>query len=59
MKINQKKGRGLGLCSGGLDSILSGLVLREQGLHVEWITFETPFYHSKYYQAVSHDAEGA
>jgi len=47
MKINQKKGRGLGLCSGGLDSILSGLVLREQGLHVEWITFETPFFSSE------------
>ena len=46
MKINQKKSSGLGLCSGGLDSILSGLVLREQGLHVEWITFETPFFSS-------------
>ena len=46
MKINQKKSRGLGLCSGGLDSILSGLVLREQGLHVEWITFETQFFSS-------------
>jgi len=47
MKINQKKGKGLGLCSGGLDSILSGLVLREQGLHVEWVTFETPFFSSE------------
>ena len=47
MKINQKKGQGLGLCSGGLDSILSGLVLREQGLRVEWITFETPFFSSE------------
>ncbi len=47
MKINQKKGSGLGLCSGGLDSILSGLVLREQGLCVEWITFETPFFSSE------------
>jgi hypothetical protein len=36
--------RALGLCSGGLDSILSGLVLRNQGIHVEWITFETPFF---------------
>ena len=44
MKSNQKKSSGLGLCSGGLDSILSGLVLQEQGLHVEWITFETPFF---------------
>lgn len=47
MKINQKKSSGLGLCSGGLDSILSGLVLREQGLHVEWISFETPFFSSR------------
>ncbi|MCP4745569.1 MAG: tRNA 4-thiouridine(8) synthase ThiI [Desulfobacteraceae bacterium] len=36
--------RALGLCSGGLDSILSALVLREQNIHVEWITFETPFF---------------
>jgi tRNA-specific 2-thiouridylase len=36
--------RALGLCSGGLDSILSALVLRRQGIHVEWITFETPFF---------------
>jgi len=46
MNSNQKNVRGLGLCSGGLDSILSGLVLRDQGLHVEWITFETPFFSS-------------
>jgi len=39
--------RALGLCSGGLDSILSGLVLRRQGIHVEWITFETPFFSSR------------
>ena len=38
------KARGLGLCSGGLDSMLSGLLLREQGIEVEWITFETPFF---------------
>lgn len=36
--------RGLGLCSGGLDSILSALVLRDQGVEVEWISFETPFF---------------
>lgn len=36
--------RGLGLCSGGLDSILSALVLRDQGVDVEWISFETPFF---------------
>ncbi|MDY6791846.1 MAG: tRNA 4-thiouridine(8) synthase ThiI [Thermodesulfobacteriota bacterium] len=36
--------RALGLCSGGLDSILAALVLREQGIEVEWVTFETPFF---------------
>ena len=40
----QKKVRALGLCSGGLDSTLAGLVLRDQGIDVEWITFETPFF---------------
>jgi tRNA-uridine 2-sulfurtransferase len=34
----------LGLCSGGLDSILSALVLRGQGVDVHWVTFETPFF---------------
>jgi tRNA U34 2-thiouridine synthase MnmA/TrmU len=36
--------RALGLCSGGLDSMLSALVLRHQGLQVEWVSFETPFF---------------
>jgi len=36
--------RALGLCSGGLDSMLAGLVLRGQGIAVEWVTFETPFF---------------
>jgi len=44
MNSNQKKVKGLGLCSGGLDSMLAGLVLQRQGLSVEWITFETPFF---------------
>ena len=44
MKSEFKKVRGLGLCSGGLDSILAGLVLKEQGVEVEWISFETPFF---------------
>jgi tRNA U34 2-thiouridine synthase MnmA/TrmU len=38
--------RALGLCSGGLDSILSALVLREQGVAVHWVSFETPFFSS-------------
>ncbi|MBR9980395.1 MAG: tRNA 4-thiouridine(8) synthase ThiI [Desulfatitalea sp.] len=40
----QRTIRALGLCSGGLDSMLSALVLRDQGVHVEWINFETPFF---------------
>jgi len=43
----KKKVRALGLCSGGLDSILSALLLREQGIETEWITFETPFFSSE------------
>jgi len=39
-----KKVRALGLCSGGLDSILAALVLRNQDIEVAWITFETPFF---------------
>ena len=41
-KKNQTKA--LGLCSGGLDSILSALVLQRQGIEVAWISFETPFF---------------
>jgi len=36
--------RALGLCSGGLDSMLAGLVLKNQGIDVTWISFETPFF---------------
>jgi len=46
MKKKIKPVRALGLCSGGLDSILSGLVLREQGIDVAWVTFETPFFNA-------------
>jgi tRNA-specific 2-thiouridylase len=44
MNSNKQKIRALGLCSGGLDSTLAGLVLLDQGIEVEWITFETPFF---------------
>jgi tRNA-specific 2-thiouridylase len=44
MATRETKVSALGLCSGGLDSILSALVLRDQGIHVEWISFETPFF---------------
>ena len=46
MKPIEKKVSALGLCSGGLDSILAGLVLRQQNVEVNWITFETPFFSS-------------
>ena len=44
MNNENKKTRALGLCSGGLDSTLAGVFLRDQGIEVEWITFETPFF---------------
>ncbi len=39
--------KALGLCSGGLDSILSALMLMDQGIDVTWISFETPFFDAK------------
>ena len=47
MSFEQKKVRALGLCSGGLDSMLAGLILRNQDIDVQWITFETPFFSSQ------------
>ena len=44
MANSVKKVRALGLCSGGLDSTLAGLVLRQQPIEVAWISFETPFF---------------
>ena len=44
MDSSGKPVRALGLCSGGLDSMMSALVLRKQGIEVEWVTFETPFF---------------
>jgi tRNA U34 2-thiouridine synthase MnmA/TrmU len=46
MKAEKKTVRALGLCSGGLDSMMSGLVLRQQGIDVEWVSFETPFFNA-------------
>jgi tRNA U34 2-thiouridine synthase MnmA/TrmU len=55
MNAAQKKdARALGLCSGGLDSMLAGLVLREQGIDVAWITFETPFFTADKARHASH-----
>jgi tRNA-specific 2-thiouridylase len=45
--------KGLGLCSGGLDSILSALLLKSQGIDVTWICFETPFFSSEAAQKAS------
>lgn len=45
--------RGLGLSSGGLDSILSALVLKQQGIEVTWVAFETPFFSSDAAQKAS------
>jgi tRNA-specific 2-thiouridylase len=45
--------KGLGLCSGGLDSILSALLLKSQGIDVTWICFETPFFSSESAQKAS------
>jgi tRNA U34 2-thiouridine synthase MnmA/TrmU len=36
--------RALGLTSGGLDSIVSALVVKDQGIEVSWVNFETPFF---------------
>ncbi len=44
MNAEKKQVRGLGLCSGGLDSMLAGLILRDQSINVEFVTFETPFF---------------
>ncbi|MBT8371606.1 MAG: tRNA 4-thiouridine(8) synthase ThiI [Deltaproteobacteria bacterium] len=46
MHTTARKVRALGLCSGGLDSMMSGLVLRNQGIEVEWVSFETPFFNA-------------
>jgi tRNA U34 2-thiouridine synthase MnmA/TrmU len=46
MNLSLKKVKALGLCSGGLDSMLSALLLRKQGVDVQWVTFETPFFSS-------------
>jgi tRNA U34 2-thiouridine synthase MnmA/TrmU len=45
--LPEGKTRALGLCSGGLDSILAALVLKAQNIHVQWVSFETPFFSAK------------
>ena len=46
MNTPKKTVRALGLLSGGLDSMLAGLILRDQGIEVESVTFETPFFNA-------------
>ena len=41
---DERRGRGLSLLSGGLDSRLAVCVLREQGLEVEGVVFASPFF---------------
>jgi tRNA U34 2-thiouridine synthase MnmA/TrmU len=36
--------RAVSMLSGGLDSMLAARVLQEQGIHVEGVTFESPFF---------------
>jgi len=42
-----KKVKALSVFSGGLDSILSVLIIRQQGIGVEGVYFETPFFTSE------------
>ena len=44
MVLVSSKVRALGLCSGGLDSMLAAKILQAQGIEVSWICFETPFF---------------
>lgn len=44
MEMQNKTVKALGLMSGGLDSILACLLLRDQGIEVTGICFETPFF---------------
>lgn len=39
--------KALGLCSGGLDSMLAALVLKDQGIDITWVSFETPFFDAR------------
>lgn len=46
VKNQTGKARGIGLLSGGLDSMLSARILMDQGVDIIGITFETPFFGS-------------
>ena len=55
MDTEKRKVKALGLCSGGLDSILAGLVLRMQDIDVCWVSFESPFFSSDKARAASRE----
>jgi len=38
------KVKGIALISGGLDSMLAVKIVREQGIEVQGVAFETPFF---------------
>jgi tRNA U34 2-thiouridine synthase MnmA/TrmU len=42
--MGKKLIKALGISSGGLDSILAAFVLKDAGVNVKWVTFETPFF---------------
>jgi len=50
----RRRGKGIGLLSGGLDSLLAVKVLQQQGLDLEGIIFRTPFFGPK--DAVDYEA---
>lgn len=56
MNSENKTVRALGLCSGGLDSILAARVLQKQNIAVEWIAFETPFFSADRARKAAQDA---
>jgi tRNA U34 2-thiouridine synthase MnmA/TrmU len=41
-----RKIKALGLFSGGFDSLLASLILKEQGIKIFWITFASPFFNN-------------
>ncbi len=54
--MKNRKGKGIGLLSGGLDSLLAARVLKMQDLDLIGITFATPFFGPKPGQDLAHMA---
>lgn len=53
--LDKKRRRALVLMSGGLDSQLAVCVLRDQGIEVEGVSFESPFFSSQRAQQAAND----